>query len=89
MDINKKNPHNFENLLPEASSDVSLFIESNHMSYFFGAKVLASKSLKMKEFQYSIQNILYFHLLGKRARTQRFVFGKTIFAKAKGSALDF
>ena len=47
MDVNKKNAHNFENLLPEASSDVSLFTESYHRSYFFVAKVLASKSLKM------------------------------------------
>ena len=47
MDENKNNAHNIESLLPESSSDVSLFTESNHRSYFFGAKVLASKSLKM------------------------------------------
>ena len=70
MDVNKKNAHNFErfNFIP--SCDVSLFAESNHGSYFFVVEVLASKSLKMKKFQYSIQNILYFHLYGKHARTQ-------------------
>ena len=47
MDVNKNNAHNFENLLPEASNDVSLFTESNHSSYFFVAKVLASKSFKI------------------------------------------
>ena len=50
-DVNKNNARNFENLLPEhfflnlmASNNVSQFNESNHRSYFFVVKVLASKN---------------------------------------------
>ena len=56
---------------------------------FLWPKYLLQKVKKAQK--YNIQYFLFLKQVvgGTRARTQRFVFGKTIFAKAKGSALDF